>query len=606
MAFNYNSISQDQRPPGYSPAAFASGSGSIHQRLLGNRNIETQDDYDYKKEIPEKPVLKETFDETFKIEKPKYNDWFFTVIFISTWVGLFALSYINFRQLISDYNAKGGLNFIFRSTNNISENSVAHSASQYSFHASFQSIADTSTLKNLVDEKPSPTPPPHEGIDLNMTTIATIILSVVSFPVLISILILGVMFLFPMFFITIGYLVLPLGLLSTVFYSVFISSAPISILTVGLPLIGFFFSLAFFFSQLNRIRFTAHLFKIVISVMFQYPSGILVSFLSSCVSGLLSLIIFTLSSIIYQNRRNIDQAGCPHENGGDVCVSNETFIYTTFVLFAGYFTFEVVSNVTHAVISGIYGSYFHFGKNGPKYPAYGAFVRAISYSFGSICFGSLLVSLVSTLRSLLTIFKEKILDELSRSRESDDDDDDGDNFDGGVGNRENSSSSLIFILIFNVLEFLIVEIENCFKLFNKYAFSYVALYGTSYISSAKQTFNFLKYRGLQVLIAKSLIESTLTVFSILCSIFSLLGFILMLNFLKFTFSDYPELYIIGGFSQLIIGYFISKITSNSINGGYITLLVCLSMYPEVFKANHPKEFEQLIKFTPSLQQPLNS
>ncbi|OWB78972.1 hypothetical protein B5S32_g3179 [[Candida] boidinii] len=602
MASNYNSISQDQRPPAYSPGAFASGSGSIHQRLLGNRNIETLDDYDYKKEIPEKPVLKETFDETFKIEKPKYNDWIFTVIFISTWVGLIALSYINFHQLLSDYYAKDGWNFIFRSENNVPETAVGgKSVPQYFFQVSFQNMADTLTLKNPVDEDPTPSPPPHNGIDLNIKTIATIILSVVSFPVLISILILGVMFLFPMFFITIGYLVIPLGLLSTVFYSVFISSAPISILTVGLPLIGFFFSLAFFFSQLNRIRFTAYLFKIVISVMFQYPSGILVSFLSSCVSGFLSLIIFILSSIIYQNRRNIDQADCPHENGGDVCVSNETFLYNIFILFAGYFTFEVVSNVTHAVISGIYGSYFHFGKNGPKYPAYGAFVRAISYSFGSICFGSLLVSLISTLRSLLTIFKEKILDELSRSREGDGDDDDDE-----VGNRSNSSNRLIFTLIFNILEFLIVEIENCFKIFNKYAFSYVALYGKSYISSAKQTFNFLKYRGLQVLITKSLIESTLTVFSILCSIFSLLGFILMLNFLKFTFNDYPELYIIGGFSQLIIGYFISKITSNSINGGYITLLVCLSMYPDVFKANHPKEFEQLIKFTPSLQQPLNS
>ncbi|GMF61103.1 unnamed protein product [[Candida] boidinii] len=166
-----------------------------------------------------------------------------------------------------------------------------------------------------------------------------------------------------------------------------------------------------------------------------------------------------------------DQADCPHENGGDVCVSNETFLYNIFILFAGYFTFEVVSNVTHAVISGIYGSYFHFGKNGPKYPAYEAFVRAISYSFGSICFGSLLVSLISTLRSLLTIFKEKILDELSRSREGDGDDDDDE-----VGNRSNSSNSLIFTLIFNILEFLIVEIENCFKIFNKYAFSYVALY----------------------------------------------------------------------------------------------------------------------------------
>ncbi|GME74333.1 unnamed protein product [[Candida] boidinii] len=222
MAFNYNSISQDQRPPGYSPAAFASGSGSIHQRLLGNRNIETQDDYDYKKEIPEKPVLKETFDETFKIEKPKYNDWFFTVIFISTWVGLITLSYINFSQLISDYNnAKDGLNFIFRSTNVVSETTVAHSASQYSFHASFQSVVDTSTLKNIVDEKPNPTPPPHEGIDLNMTTIATIILSVVSFPVLISIIILGVMFLFPMFFITIGYLIKQTAPMKTVVTFVF-------------------------------------------------------------------------------------------------------------------------------------------------------------------------------------------------------------------------------------------------------------------------------------------------------------------------------------------------------------------------------------------------
>jgi hypothetical protein len=59
-----------------------------------------------------------------------------------------------------------------------------------------------------------------------------------------------------------------------------------------------------------------------------------------------------------------------------------------------------LKNTIHVIISGVYGSWY-FAPNSPaKGATRGAFKRAVTYSFGSISLGSLLVAIIQFLRQI--------------------------------------------------------------------------------------------------------------------------------------------------------------------------------------------------------------
>jgi len=91
---------------------------------------------------------------------------------------------------------------------------------------------------------------------------------------------------------------------------------------------------------------------------------------------------------------------------GGGCSSAKVIGLIVFVTFAGYWISEWLKNTIHTIIAGVYGSwYFCAGKPGgiPKGATMGAFKRATTYSFGSIAFGSLIVALINMLRQACSV-----------------------------------------------------------------------------------------------------------------------------------------------------------------------------------------------------------
>ena len=71
--------------------------------------------------------------------------------------------------------------------------------------------------------------------------------------------------------------------------------------------------------------------------------------------------------------------------------------YLFLLLRSCFFTHQVVQNTVHVTVAGTVGSWwFSPGEGG----CCGSLVRALTTSFGSICFGSLLVAIVQALRAL--------------------------------------------------------------------------------------------------------------------------------------------------------------------------------------------------------------
>lgn len=71
-------------------------------------------------------------------------------------------------------------------------------------------------------------------------------------------------------------------------------------------------------------------------------------------------------------------------------------------------TTQVIQNVSLTTIAGIFGS-FYFSMPGEKtrHAARSSFRRAMTYSFGSIAEGSLIVALLDLLRAALTLLRQQ-------------------------------------------------------------------------------------------------------------------------------------------------------------------------------------------------------
>lgn len=150
--------------------------------------------------------------------------------------------------------------------------------------------------------------------------------------------------------------------------------------------------------------------------------------------------------------------GCDASGGG--CSKAKVIGLLVFITFAGYWITEVIKNVIHVSISGVYGSwYFCANKPGgfPKGATRGAFKRAMTYSFGSISFGSLLVALIQMLRQACSIAQQ----------------------------NEAAQGNALGAIFFCILGCFIGLLDWAVQFINEYAFSYIALYGQAYIQAAK-------------------------------------------------------------------------------------------------------------------------
>ncbi len=92
----------------------------------------------------------------------------------------------------------------------------------------------------------------------------------------------------------------------------------------------------------------------------------------------------------------------------------------------------------------------------------GSLFRAMTTSFGSICFGSLIVAVIHALRDMLQYIKNQ-----SQRRR------------GGQRGNEN----VVLAIVVCIIDFLLRIIEQILEYFNKYAFCYVAAYGTGFVRS---------------------------------------------------------------------------------------------------------------------------
>lgn len=236
---------------------------------------------------------------------------------------------------------------------------------------------------------------------------------------------------------------------------------------------------------------------------------------------------------------------------------NGNYAFLMFLSF--YWVQQVLSNTVHVTTAGVIGTWWYAPMEASSCcsKAIGdSFCRATTYSFGSICFGSLIVALIQTLRALVDRM------------------------------RENEDAQLLVCII----DCFLSCIQGIIEYFNKWAYVYVGLYGYSYLDAGRNVITLFQNKGWTTIITDDLAENVLFMMSIVNALVTgLAGYIIAQldqNIFANLGVDSPAG--VGFMAGFLTGLIIASIMMSVVASAVNTSIVCFAEGPREFEANHPQ------------------
>lgn len=236
-----------------------------------------------------------------------------------------------------------------------------------------------------------------------------------------------------------------------------------------------------------------------------------------------------------------------------------TQLLLIFLIFSFYWTQQVLSNISHVTTAGVVASWW-FQPNAEN-PTKQAFRRATTTSLGSICFGSLIVAVLRTIRALL------------RSQ------------------RNNDGIPCLICII--------QCIENLIEYFNLYAYTQVAIYGKDFRTAAKHTWQMIKERGIDAMINDDLSDAVIMMGCVLSGVVT--GVIGGLWAYK---QDFPG-WLGAAILAAIIGIIMAGLILSVMTSAIATVFVIWAEDPEAMRANRPQHFQAISDASKAMYAPTN-
>jgi len=228
------------------------------------------------------------------------------------------------------------------------------------------------------------------------------------------------------------------------------------------------------------------------------------------------------------------------------------------LLISFYWNLETFKNIGHTTVCGVAATWF-FTQVITHEPTGRSLKRAMTTSLGSIAFGSLIVAIISVMRQVVIAIKKR------------------------------TKHNLIMCL----LQCMLTCLQRAMEWFNMYAFVHVAIYGTNYVQSAKNSWSLLKTKGFE-----ALINDDLTGFVILCG--ALIGGIICAiigNVMGRIASVQAQTYGLFGF---MVGFYLVLTVLQTVTSCVKTLFVAYAEDPHAMSVNHATEYNRIEKARKSL------
>ena len=157
---------------------------------------------------------------------------------------------------------------------------------------------------------------------------------------------------------------------------------------------------------------------------------------------------------------------------------------------------SILQNTIQVTVAGVMGTWC-FDKDDAASCCSPAVIsslyRSLTYSFGSICFGSLVQAIVTALRVIV-----------ENARNS----------------RNNQTNQDCGALLICILDCILSCLEDIVEYFNQWAYVFVGIYGYSYLQSGKKVYELFLARGWTAIITNSLVSYVLGFFMLTIAIIS--------------------------------------------------------------------------------------
>ena len=178
-----------------------------------------------------------------------------------------------------------------------------------------------------------------------------------------------------------------------------------------------------------------------------------------------------------------------------------------------------------------------------------SFCRAITFNFGTICFASLTVPLVQSIREMFDTVRDH-----------------GDCFSACIADA------------------ILDCIESIVELFNQYALIYAAIHGTDFLTAGRTVMDIFKERGWKIIVTDMITDIILFMVAV--------GVALLVGILTVIIGQQLEMQQMGTLggafgAGLLLGYSMCAVLFSVVSSAVNTVIVCYAEAPNEFEANHP-------------------
>lgn len=323
-------------------------------------------------------------------------------------------------------------------------------------------------------------------------------------------------------------------------------------------------------------RFTPsiELASIVLSEAFKvlkkYPSTAIFSFLSLVVLVFMEGIFYVVIGTTFIDFGfNANGSHIIDDNGNDISQASFKLIFTIlFLSFSKFYIGDVARNVIHTTIAGVYGSCYYMQNtfNGmPVNEGIQSLKRACTFSFGSICCGSLFVVVFQLLSTAIQVSHVE-----------------------RVG------------IIGEVLIALLSLAAMVVGYFNLYVYSYVGIYGKGIFTSFKTIVQFFRQRGRYAGRKDIIIVSSMNFLSSIAGIMGVIATgVYLLIFGSFFNLDAVA---VGGILSYVylLTFQISNLIMMTGLSGSVSFFLALNKDPAVFQESDPFQFQEFGRCYPAV------
>ncbi len=213
------------------------------------------------------------------------------------------------------------------------------------------------------------------------------------------------------------------------------------------------------------------------------------------------------------------------------------------------------------------------------------FIEAITKSFGSICFGSLVVPPLGILNFFLLFICPSTMSKTHTIPLSLDHSTHHSTHDvGSMTGDKNIKSDISQTGIYSHMS---SPLDGILKYFNDFGFTYIGLYRLGFIKSSEMATEIFECREWTGIVSDRLISNVLRIISLLITLASGFFGLVVEQYDGYSFTNFQKptstAFIIGCF----IGFMLSSVCLKVVESAVSTVLVCFSVAPYTFKRFHP-------------------